>query len=77
MAARIVHCLGAGVCEALPVQLVNDIFFLHERGVQLGYYTCNSGIPRLIRRPLTDVHLNSCIMPCGTCHASGGIYALY
>lgn len=41
MAARIVHCLGAGVCEALPVQLVNDIFFLHERGLQLGYYTCN------------------------------------
>ncbi|TGJ78910.1 hypothetical protein E0Z10_g9855 [Xylaria hypoxylon] len=39
MAARIVHCLGAGICEALPVQLVNDIFFLHERGVQLGYYT--------------------------------------
>ncbi|KAI8944125.1 putative MFS transporter [Xylaria longipes] len=39
MAARIVHCLGAGVCEALPVQLVNDIFFLHERGIQLGYYT--------------------------------------
>ncbi|KAJ3561322.1 hypothetical protein NPX13_g8992 [Xylaria arbuscula] len=39
MAARIIHCLGAGVCEALPVQLVNDIFFLHERGVQLGYYT--------------------------------------
>ncbi|KAI1172870.1 putative MFS transporter [Nemania sp. FL0916] len=39
MAARVVHCLGAGVCEALPVQLVNDIFFLHERGLQLGYYT--------------------------------------
>ncbi|KAI0410405.1 putative MFS transporter [Xylaria grammica] len=39
MASRIIHCLGAGVCEALPVQLVNDIFFLHERGVQLGYYT--------------------------------------
>ncbi|KAJ8123543.1 hypothetical protein ONZ43_g540 [Nemania bipapillata] len=39
MAARIIHCLGAGVCEALPVQLVNDIFFLHERGLQLGYYT--------------------------------------
>ncbi|KAI1110669.1 putative MFS transporter [Nemania sp. NC0429] len=37
--ARIVHCLGAGICEALPVQLVNDIFFLHERGLQLGYYT--------------------------------------
>ncbi|KAI0003948.1 putative MFS transporter [Xylariaceae sp. FL0662B] len=39
MAARIVHCFGAGVCEALPVQLVNDIFFLHERGKHLGYYT--------------------------------------
>ncbi|KAI0203404.1 putative MFS transporter [Astrocystis sublimbata] len=39
MAARIVHCLGAGICEALPVQLVNDIFFLHERGIMLGYYT--------------------------------------
>ncbi|KAI0975496.1 putative MFS transporter [Xylaria arbuscula] len=39
MAGRIIHCLGAGICEALPVQLVNDIFFLHERGIQLGYYT--------------------------------------
>lgn len=28
MAARIVHALGSGVCEALPVQLVNDIFFV-------------------------------------------------
>jgi len=39
MAARIVHALGSGVCEALPVQLVNDIFFLHERGKRLGFYT--------------------------------------
>ncbi|KAK0668382.1 major facilitator superfamily domain-containing protein [Cercophora samala] len=39
MAARVVHCFGASVCEALPVQLVNDIFFLHERGKRLGYYT--------------------------------------
>ena len=39
MAARIVHAFGSGVCEALPVQLVNDIFFLHERGKRLGYYT--------------------------------------
>ncbi|KAI1496238.1 putative MFS transporter [Biscogniauxia marginata] len=39
MAARIIHCFGAGVCEALPVQLVNDIFFLHERGKRIGYYT--------------------------------------
>ncbi|KAK3314203.1 major facilitator superfamily domain-containing protein [Apodospora peruviana] len=39
MAARIIHAFGSSVCEALPVQLVNDIFFLHERGKRLGYYT--------------------------------------
>jgi hypothetical protein len=39
MACRIIHALGSGVCESLPVQLVNDVFFLHERGQRLGYYT--------------------------------------
>jgi len=39
MAARVFHAFGSGVCEALPVQLVNDIFFLHERGKKLGWYT--------------------------------------
>ncbi|KAK1051753.1 hypothetical protein LTR74_016681 [Friedmanniomyces endolithicus] len=39
MACRLIHALASGVCEALPVQLVNDIFFLHERGNKLGYYT--------------------------------------
>ncbi|KAI5921198.1 putative MFS transporter [Camillea tinctor] len=39
MTARVIHSFGAGVCEALPVQLVNDIFFLHERGKRIGYYT--------------------------------------
>ncbi|KAK3937817.1 MFS general substrate transporter [Diplogelasinospora grovesii] len=39
MGARVVHAFGSGVCEALPVQLVNDIFFLHERGKKLGWYT--------------------------------------
>ena len=39
MACRIIHSFGSGVCEALPVQLVNDIFFIHERGKRLGYYT--------------------------------------
>ncbi|RYP84312.1 hypothetical protein DL769_001227 [Monosporascus sp. CRB-8-3] len=39
MVARVIHCFGSGVCEALPVQLVNDIFFLHERGKYLGFYT--------------------------------------
>ncbi len=27
MAARIIHAFASCVCEALPVQLVNDIFF--------------------------------------------------
>jgi len=27
MAGRIIHAISSGVCEALPVQLVNDIFF--------------------------------------------------
>ncbi|KAI0479404.1 putative MFS transporter [Xylariaceae sp. FL0804] len=39
MAARVIHGFGSSVCEALPVQLVNDIFFLHERGKRIGYYT--------------------------------------
>ncbi|EED12426.1 conserved hypothetical protein [Talaromyces stipitatus ATCC 10500] len=39
MVARVFCGLGSGVCESLPVQLVNDIFYLHERGKRLGYYT--------------------------------------
>ncbi|KAI5927869.1 major facilitator superfamily domain-containing protein [Camillea tinctor] len=39
MTARVIHGFGSCVCEALPVQLVNDIFFLHERGERIGYYT--------------------------------------
>ncbi|KZO98485.1 putative MFS transporter [Calocera viscosa TUFC12733] len=39
MVTRVIHALGSGVCEALPVQLVNDVFFLHERGKRIGYYT--------------------------------------
>ncbi|KAK0724843.1 major facilitator superfamily domain-containing protein [Lasiosphaeris hirsuta] len=39
MAFRVIHAFGSCVCEALPVQLVNDIFFLHERGKRLGIYT--------------------------------------
>jgi MFS family permease len=39
MGARVVHAFGSGVCEALPVQLVNDVFFLHERGKKIGWYT--------------------------------------
>ena len=39
MACRILHAASSGVCEALPVQCVNDIYFLHERGKRLNYYT--------------------------------------
>ncbi|KAK4958050.1 hypothetical protein LTR10_004475 [Elasticomyces elasticus] len=39
MAARIILALGSGVCEALPVQCVNDVYFLHERGKRISYYT--------------------------------------
>jgi hypothetical protein len=46
MVARVFHGFGSGVCESLPVQLVNDIFFLHERGKRLGYYTSAYRPPR-------------------------------
>ncbi|KAI0181747.1 putative MFS transporter [Hypoxylon sp. FL1284] len=39
MAARLIHCFGSSVCEAIPTSLVNDIFFIHERGKKIGYYT--------------------------------------
>ncbi|KAF2239815.1 MFS general substrate transporter [Viridothelium virens] len=39
MAARVIQGFGSSVCEAIPVQLVNDIFFLHERGKRIGIYT--------------------------------------
>lgn len=39
MASRILHAVGSGVCEALPVQAVSDIYFLHERGKRISYYT--------------------------------------
>ncbi|GES57480.1 putative MFS transporter [Aspergillus terreus] len=39
MVARVFHGFGSGVCESLPVQIVNDIFYLHERGKRIGYYT--------------------------------------
>lgn len=44
MVARVFASLGSGICEAIPVQLVNDIFFLHERGKRLGYYTCEMAL---------------------------------
>ena len=52
MGARVVHAFGSGVCEALPVQLVNDVFFLHERGKRIGYYTCRARHRLLSLRPV-------------------------
>ncbi|QPC59174.1 hypothetical protein HYE67_001405 [Fusarium culmorum] len=40
MGFRMVHGFGSSVCEALPAQAVADVFFLHERGKALGWYTC-------------------------------------
>ncbi|KXJ87878.1 major facilitator superfamily domain-containing protein [Microdochium bolleyi] len=39
LAFRIVHGFGSSVCEALPAQVVADVFFIHERGKALGWYT--------------------------------------
>ncbi|KAL6407413.1 hypothetical protein AUP68_10245 [Ilyonectria robusta] len=33
------HAFASSVCEALPAQVVADVFFLHERGSALGWYT--------------------------------------
>lgn len=54
MAARVIHAFGSSVCEALPVQLVNDIFFLHERGKRLGYYTGMLLSNRSLPVPISD-----------------------
>ncbi|KAF5540677.1 hypothetical protein FNAPI_10430 [Fusarium napiforme] len=43
MAFRMVHGFGSSVCEALPAQAVADVFFFHERGKALGWYT-SSGL---------------------------------
>ena len=39
MASRIIHAFASGVCEALPVQLVNDIFFRMCK-ILLGHSLC-------------------------------------
>lgn len=72
MAARVVHCFASSVCEALPVQLVNDIFFQHERGKRLGYYTGTSVISHSIEPPvLTRLSVCLCF------GATGPLYAGY
>ncbi|KAK6839118.1 hypothetical protein PG987_004984 [Apiospora arundinis] len=55
MTARVFAAFGSGVCEAIPVQLVNDIFFLHERGKRIGYYTFCLSIGTVA--PLVSAHL--------------------
>lgn len=50
MACRVIHTLGSGICEVIPIQLVNDIFFIHERGKKLGWYTGKSILTAAGRR---------------------------
>ena len=60
MVCRVLHAFGSGVCEALPVQLVNDIFFLHERGKRIGYYTGKPYFqPEIRNRRLADYPLSA------------------
>ncbi|PVH68349.1 MFS general substrate transporter [Cadophora sp. DSE1049] len=47
LALRIVHGFGSSVCEALPAQAVTDIFFLHERGKALSWYTFTGSLGAL------------------------------
>lgn len=69
MVARVIHGFGSGVCEALPVQLVNDIFFLHERGKRIGYYTGTSSGLLSLRTHLVAV--------CLCLGSTGPLYAGY
>jgi hypothetical protein len=70
MGTRVLHAFGSGVCEALPVQLVNDIFFLHERGKRIGYYT---GIQFLHQRENSADNNQVCLC----LGATGPLYAGY
>lgn len=39
LAYSIVASVGSGICETVAVMAIDDIFFLHERGAILTYYT--------------------------------------
>jgi len=39
LAFNIVASTGAGICETVAVMVVDDVFFLHERGAILTFYT--------------------------------------
>jgi MFS family permease len=39
LAFNILAAVGAGICETVAVMVVDDIFFLHQRGAVLTYYT--------------------------------------
>ncbi len=48
---HLLACLSCGICESVAVMVIDDIFFLHERGGKVGYYTASlvfgtlSGVP--------------------------------
>lgn len=74
MGARVVHAFGSSVCEALPVQLVNDIFFLHERGTRLGLYTGKMTRTVAFREPGNILTATSVCLCLGS---TGPLYAGY
>ena len=45
LAMRLLAAFASGVCEAIPIQLISDIYFVHERGSKIGYYTVSSYRP--------------------------------
>jgi len=38
---HVMGCMFAGICESVAVMVIDDIFFLHERGAKLAYYTAS------------------------------------
>ncbi|KAH8819297.1 major facilitator superfamily domain-containing protein [Xylogone sp. PMI_703] len=38
LASSVVAAFGGGASEALSAAVINDLFFLHERGTRMGYY---------------------------------------
>jgi hypothetical protein len=69
MVARVFHGFGSGVCESLPVQLVNDIFYLHERGKKIGYYTGTSPSYLYIKSDKLTVVVCLCLGSTGPLYA--------
>jgi MFS family permease len=52
LAFSIVASIGSGICETISVIAIDDIFFLHERGTVLAYFTAARFVsPASLRSP--------------------------